>query len=197
MLNGILEFIKARGFAGFLVLLDEAEAITSLQRLTSRDAANENIRAIIDNAGKSPGFYFVFATTPSFLDPNLPKSAATYQALWRRIRDPLGGAGSSLERTIIELPDLTQVQFVALALRVKGLVEIAYGVSARSILDKDMEQLATHVRRRSGDQLSTLVRSVVLVMLQAQEDRDFDFQSTYPFVVEEQIGAVQREQSDG
>ena len=193
-LRGILQFIRARGHAGFLVLLDEAEAITSLTRMASRDAANENIRSMIDGAAKTPGFYFVFATTPSFLDPSQPRSAATYQALWRRISDPLAGAGSSLERTIIELPDLTVDQYADLALRIKQLVETAHG-PVDGVTEGDLHDLAVYVQQRSPDQVSTLVRSAVTILYQAKEDDAFDFASTYPFVVQQQIEQYRQEMS--
>jgi len=192
MLRGLLGFIRAQGYAGFLVLLDEAEAITSLQRLTARAAANENIRSIIDNAGKSPGFYFVFATTPSFLDPNEPKGAATYQALWRRIRDPLAGS-TSLERVIIELNDLSLAEFEDLAVRVNHLVSRGTP-DGHSVSDSDIEQLARYVHAQGGGSPSTLVRSVVLIRAQASSDPLFDFASTYPFIVQAQIQEAAQEQ---
>ena len=192
MLRGLLGFIRSLGYAGFLVLLDEAEAITSLQRLTARSAANENIRSIIDNAGKSPGFYFVFATTPSFMDPNEPRGAATYQALWRRIRDPLAGS-TSLERVIIELRPLTLVEFEDLAVRVNHLVTRG-APEGNAVADEDIQQLARYVHDQGGKSPSTLVRSVVLLRAQAADDPNFDFASTYPFVVQAQIQEVAQEQ---
>ena len=192
MLRGLLGFIRAQGYTGFLVLLDEAEAITSLQRLTARAAANENIRSIIDNAGKSPGFYFVFATTPSFMDPNEPRGAATYQALWRRIRNPLAGS-TALERVIIELRELTLAEFEDLAVRVNHLV--TRGVpDGNPVSDEEIQQLARYVHDQGGKSPSTLVRSVVLLRAQAAADPHFDFASTYPFVVQEQIQEAAQEQ---
>jgi hypothetical protein len=193
MLQGILAFLRAQGCAGFLLLLDEAEAITSLQRMADRSAANENIRAIIDGAARTPGFYFVFATTPSFLDPSEPRSAATYQALWRRISNPLGAAGNSLERTIIELPALTEEQFAELASRIRAIVELARGQEATGVSDEDLGALSAYVRQRRSDEVSTLVRSVVVLVGQAIDDPEFDFGSTYPFVVEEQIQEIERQ----
>ncbi len=104
---------------------------------------------------------------------------------------------NSLERTIIELPDLSREQFVELALRIKALVDCGHPQAPQSISAAQIEELAAYVRDRSGDQISTLVRSVVLVMLQAQQEPDFDFASTYPFLVEEQIEELQRELTEG
>lgn len=65
-LHSLVLFIRSLGYSGFVVMLDEAEAITSLSRISRRDLANENIRQIIDNDQDTQGFYFVFASTPTF-----------------------------------------------------------------------------------------------------------------------------------
>lgn len=193
VLRGLMGLFQDAGYKGFVVLLDEAEAITSLTRMSDRDAANENIRSIIDDADKSPGFYFVFATTPSFLDPGSAKGAATYQALYRRIRDPLGGAGLSMERTIIELPALSEDQYRELARRIRGIVEISRAGERSPITDEQLDRLADYAHDRASEQLSTLVRSVVHVVGDSFDVPDFDFDSSYLFLVEEQIQQFQNE----
>ncbi len=193
MLRGLMGLFKELGYSGLVVLLDEAEAITSLTRMSDRDTANENIRSIIDNADLSPGFYFVFATTPSFLDPGSPKGAATYQALYRRIRDPLGGQGTSLERTIIELPPLSRPQYRDLAHRIRSLVEASRGGTQSPITDEQIDRLADYAHDRASEQLSTLVRSVVHAVGESFEAPDFDFDSSYLFLVEAQIQHFQDE----
>lgn len=48
--NGLPQLAPVARDPLWSVLLDEAEAITSLARVQDRNAANENIRAIIDGA---------------------------------------------------------------------------------------------------------------------------------------------------
>ena len=88
-LHSFVLFIHSLGYSGFVVMLDEAEAITSLSRIGKRDLANENIRQIIDNDQDIRGFYFIFASTPTFLSGEDEHGALSYPALWRRINNPL------------------------------------------------------------------------------------------------------------
>ena len=187
ILRGLMGLFRAVGYSGLVVLLDEAEAITSLTRVQDRDTANENIRSIIDNADKTPGFYFVFATTPSFLDPGSAKGAATYQALYRRIRDPLAGKGRSLQATIIELPALTVDQYRSLARHIRSVVETSAKGAQSPLTDDQIDRLAEYAHDRASEQLSTLVRATVKVVLESLADPEFDFESTYLFQIEEQI----------
>ena len=48
--GSFLRFIHHNGFSGLLLLLDEAEAVTSLSQSQRRNEANQNIRKLLDNA---------------------------------------------------------------------------------------------------------------------------------------------------
>ncbi len=107
-------------------------------------------------------------TTPSFLNSGSAKGAATYQALYRRIRDPLSGAGQSLHRTIIELPALSKDQYRLLAQRVRQIVEVGRGRQS-SLTDDQIGRLADYAHERASEQLSTLVRSTVQLVDESLE----------------------------
>jgi hypothetical protein len=190
MLRGLMGLFRNQGYAGFVVLLDEAEAITSLARVQDRNAANENIRSIIDGADENDGYYFVFATTPSFLDPAAVKGAATYQALWRRISDPLAGRGQSLDRVIIELRALTEDEYRLLAQRIKRIHEIASGKPS-PISDQQLALLAEYAENQPSGRVSTLVRAAAVLLQDAQDRPDFDFEAEYMFVAEEAAEPVE------
>jgi hypothetical protein len=153
-------------------------------RVQDRNAANENIRSIIDSADENEGFYFVFATTPSFLDPAAIKGAATYQALWRRISDPLAGRGRSLDRVIIELPALTETEYARLAVRIKEIAQIGIGKPSQ-ITAEQLGMLATYAQSQPSGRVSTLVRAAAQLLSDSYENPEFDFESEYIFVVEE------------
>ena len=193
MLRGLMGLFRVQGYSGFVVLLDEAEAITSLTRVQDRNAANENIRSIIDGADENEGFYFVFATTPSFLDPAAIKGAATYQALWRRISDPLAGRGRSLDRVIIELPALTEVEYANLAVRIKAIAEIGAGKPS-AITNEQLDMLARYAQNQPSGRVSTLVRAAAQLISDSYENPDFDFENEYIFVVEEAAELVNAEE---
>lgn len=115
-IRGFTLFVRLLGYSGLVVLLDEAEAIVSLSRIGKRDLANENIRQVIDNDLDTKNFYLVFASTSSFLSGEDERGAQSYPALWRRINDPLQEIKTnSLEKVIIELPELSEDQFANIA----------------------------------------------------------------------------------
>ncbi|MDP2857793.1 MAG: DUF2791 family P-loop domain-containing protein [Bacillota bacterium] len=192
-LHGLVEFLRLVGYSGLVVMLDEAEAIVSLTRVARRDLANENIRQIIDNDADTEGFYFVFASTPTFFD-DTRTGAPTYDALWRRIRHPLGQlATRSLENVIIELPALDEEQFFELGRKIRSIYEIAKGRPSR-VTDEHLRALASHVQRRADRRVGTLVRSVV-AGLQDADQPAFDLTAEYPLLVERIIEEEKRERS--
>jgi hypothetical protein len=192
-LHGFVEFLRLAGYSGLVVMLDEAEAITSLTRVARRDLANENIRQIIDNDTDSEGFYFVFASTPTFFD-DTRAGAPTYDALWRRIRNPFGGLTSrSLENVIIELPALDEEQFFQLGQRIRHIYGIAKKQDSK-ITDDHLRALASHVQRRTDRRVGTLVRSVVAALEDANQP-GFDLNAEYQLLVERIIEEEQKERS--
>jgi hypothetical protein len=192
-LHGLVDFLRLAGYSGLVVMLDEAEAITSLTRVARRDLANENIRQIIDNDTDSQGFYFVFASTPTFFD-DTRSGAPTYDALWRRIRNPLGSVMSrSLENVIIELPALDEDEFFSLGRRIRDVYEIAISQKSR-VTNEHLRALAAYVQRRTDRRVGTLVRSVVAALEDANQP-GFDLNAEYQLIVETIIEEEQQDRS--
>jgi hypothetical protein len=196
-LSAFVQLLRYLGYSGFVVMLDEAESITTLSRISNRDEANENLRQIIDNQDLE-GFYFVFASTPSFLSGTGDNGAQSYQALWRRISDPLGSsiATRSLEKTIVELPALSDEQFAALALRIKEIYRIAYPAVDCRVTDEHLKTLAQYVNARTDRRTGTLVRSTVMLLDEGRHNPDSDILSNYELVVEKVIDDEARRQAD-
>jgi len=128
VLRSFLALTRAAGFPGVVLLLDEAEAVTSLERSQRRNDANQNLRKLLDNADSNEGLFVVFATTPRFLeDPK--RGAKSYPALWDRIRPVLRlPAGLAESRgPVIHLQPLNEGQLAELASRVLAAYATAYG----------------------------------------------------------------------
>ena len=192
-LHGFVVFLRLAGYSGLVVMLDEAEAITSLTRVARRDLANENIRQIIDNDTDSQGFYFVFASTPTFFD-DTRSGAPTYDALWRRIRNPLGNVMSrSLENVIIELPALDEEEFSSLGQRIRDIYEVATRQKSQ-VTNEHLKAIASHVQRRTDRRVGTLVRSVVAALEDASQP-GFDLNAEYPLLIERIIEEEQQDRS--
>lgn len=191
-LTAFVQFVRHLGYNGFVVMLDEAESITLLSRITNRDQANENLRQIIDNQDLD-GFYFVFASTPSFLGGEDDRGAKTYPALWRRISDPLGQIGQrALDKIIVELPALSEEEFVQLARRIKTIYQIAYDQTMDQVADEHLQRLAAYVKIRTDKSVRTLVRSAVMILDESRNDQNLDILSSYELIVERVIQDEQR-----
>lgn len=127
VMSSFLEFLPAAGYSGLVLLLDEAEAITSLSQSRKREEANQNLRKLLDNTDANRGFYLLFATTPRFIkDPQ--RGARSYPALWDRIRTLLSfpTAMTSRRSLIMNLESLNEDDSVALAAKVVHIHAMAW-----------------------------------------------------------------------
>lgn len=185
ILHDLITFFRYLGYSGFIVILDETEAITHLTRISNRDLANENIRRIIDNPKSTKGFYCVFTSTPSFLSGDDERGAQTYDALWRRIRDPFTGFKSaSLDSVIIDLPELTEEELCELGLRIKEIFEITEDKPIHQVGQIHMQALANYIKTRAGGRVATFVRSAVNILQESVTKGDkFDFNDSYEFII--------------
>lgn len=66
MLKQLGNLIRAIGFAGFVILLDEAEAIPSYAGSSKQKLCYDNLCRLLDRNNRIPHCYFVYATTPMF-----------------------------------------------------------------------------------------------------------------------------------
>ena len=115
-LRGVLEIVKAAGYRGLLIVIDEAETILRM-RSDSRHKSLNGIRQISDAAGSYPGLLWLFTGTPDFFDSK--RGVAGLEALDMRIRFMRQGKFASLRQAQLELRpfDAERLQKVALALR--------------------------------------------------------------------------------
>ena len=115
-LRGVLEIVKAAGYRGLLIVIDEAETILRM-RSDSRHKSLNGIRQIADAAGSYPGLLWVFTGTPEFFDTR--HGVAGLAPLHDRIRFLKKGRFASLRQAQLELApfDAERLRSVALHLR--------------------------------------------------------------------------------
>ena len=115
-LRGVLEIVKAVGYKGLLIVIDEAETILRM-RSDSRHKSLNGIRQIADAAGSYPGLLWLFTGTPEFFDSR--HGVAGLAPLHDRIRFLKQGRFASLRQAQLELVpfDRERLRAVALALR--------------------------------------------------------------------------------
>ena len=82
-LRGAVEIVKAAGYAGLVIAIDEAETILRMRK-DSRHKSLNGIRQIADAAGGYPGLLWIFTGTPEFFDTR--QGVAGLQPLHERIQ---------------------------------------------------------------------------------------------------------------
>ena len=128
-LRGVLEIVKAAGYKGLLIVIDEAETILRM-RSDSRHKSLNGIRQIADAAGSYPGLLWLFTGTPEFFDTRY--GVAGLAPLHDRIRFLKQGAFASSRQAQLELVPFDAKRLHAVAL---GLREI-YPSAKRSLLEE-------------------------------------------------------------
>src|SRR5207249_2397901 len=108
------------------LLLDEAEAITSLAQANRRDEANQTLKRLLDNVEARTHFDIVFATTSRFLEDE-SRGARSYPALWERLRTAIHNPGFNPHSTILRLDPLPKTDLRRLGARLQALHGTAYG----------------------------------------------------------------------
>lgn len=117
-LRGVLEIVKAAGYKGLVIVIDEAETILRM-RSDSRHKSLNGIRQIADAAGSYPGLLWLFTGTAEFFDTR--HGVAGLAPLHDRIRYISSGGFSSLRQAQLELKPFDADRLKAVALRLREL----------------------------------------------------------------------------
>jgi len=128
-LRGVLEIVKAAGYKGLLIVIDEAETILRM-RSDSRHKSLNGIRQIADAAGSYPGMLWLFTGTPEFFDTRY--GVAGLEPLHRRISFSKQGPYASLRQPQLELTPFDAERLRSVALRLREL----YPSASRSVLEE-------------------------------------------------------------
>lgn len=83
-LRGVVEIVRAAGYRGLVIIVDETETLSHGRTDTLRKALN-GLRHIVDKAGEYPGLLWVFTGTPLFFDDKR-RGVAALQPLHDRIQ---------------------------------------------------------------------------------------------------------------
>lgn len=115
-LRGIVEIIKAAGYSGLVIVVDEMETILRMRR-DVREKSLNGLRQILDASAQFPGLLWVFTGTAEFFD--VPRGVAGLAPLHDRIRFQTSGGFSSPRQAQLELKpfDKQRLKEVALKLR--------------------------------------------------------------------------------
>ena len=117
-LRGAVEIVKAAGYKGLLIVIDEAETILRMRK-DSRHKSLNGIRQICDMAGQYPGLVWVFTGTPEFFDSK--QGVRGLAALDERIRFMKQGRFASVRQAQLELRPFDADRLTAVAKNLRRL----------------------------------------------------------------------------
>ena len=144
MLQSLAGFVHLAGYAGLVILFDEAEQAYSIMRKSALRDAHNNLLSLINNIETLPGLFLIYATTPDFFNDHR-HGIVINGALAGRLGKPEERMPRALD-TIWNL-DATETNlsdYQAAAIKIKKVYEEAYPeiVTLMSSDEKIMEKVA-------------------------------------------------------
>lgn len=117
-LRGIVEIVHAAGYAGMLIIIDEAETILRMRK-DSRHKSLNGIRQIADAAGSYNRLLWLFTGTPEFFDSR--QGVAGLSALHDRIRFSSDGKFASPRQPQLLLKPFDRPRLIGVATKLRDL----------------------------------------------------------------------------
>lgn len=182
-LRGVLEIVKAAGYTGLLVVIDEAETILRMRK-DSRHKSLNGIRQIADAAGSYPGLLWLFTGTPDFFDAR--QGVAGLAPLHDRIRFLSQGRFASLRQAQLALTPFDAERLRAVALRLRELFpahdpgRLAARVST-GFVERMVAEVTKGFRGDVGVVPRQFLREFVTQMDLVDEHDDYDPMTEYAF----------------
>jgi hypothetical protein len=182
-LRGVVEIIKAAGYAGLVVVVDEAETILRM-RSDSRHKSLNGIRQIADSAGSYPGLLWVFTGTPEFFDTR--QGVAGLAPLHDRIRFMKVGRFASMRQAQLELTPFDAERLRAVALRLRELYPSQDRARLEACVSADfvgrlVAEVTTGFKGDVGVVPRQFLREFVTQMDLVEENADYNPQTEYNF----------------
>lgn len=186
-LRGVLEIVKAAGYKGLLIVIDEAETILRM-RSDSRHKSLNGIRQIADAAGSYPGLLWLFTGTPEFYDTR--QGVAGLAPLHDRIRFLKQGKYASLRQAQLELVPFDAERLRSVALRLREIYPASDPVRLESrirteFIDLLVQEVTAGFRGDVGVVPRQFLREFITQMDLVDEHAEYDPASEYGFAPEE------------
>ncbi|QED28432.1 BREX system ATP-binding protein BrxD [Microvenator marinus] len=133
-LRGVLEIVKASGYKGLVVIIDEVETILRVPNKTSRGKSLNGIRQIVDIAGSYPGMLWIFTGTPEFFDTT--RGVCGLAPLHDRIRFTRQGTFANMRQPQIELVPFDEKRLKEVSMKLREL----YPAKSRGNLEEKISE---------------------------------------------------------
>lgn len=186
-LRGVLEIVKAAGYQGLVVVIDEAETILRM-RSDSRHKSLNGIRQIADAAGSYRGMLWIFTGTPDFFDSR--HGVAGLLPLHERIRFLKQGRFASLRQAQLELSPFDAPRLRSVALRLRELfstpdrARLEQKVST-AFIDRLVAEVTTGFKGDVGVVPRQFLRELVTQLDLVEEHPEYEPMAEYGFEAKE------------
>lgn len=186
-LRGVLEIVKAAGYQGLLIVIDEAETILRM-RSDSRHKSLNGVRQIADAAGSYPGMLWLVTGTPDFFDSR--HGVAGLAPLHDRIRFLKQGPYASVRQAQLELAPFDKDRLRAVALKLREIYptgdpgRLDQKIS-REFIDGLVDKVTEGFKGDVGVVPRQFLREFVNQLDLVDERSDYDPMKEYGFTVKE------------
>ncbi len=183
-LRGVLAIVKAAGYKGLTIAIDEAETILRMRK-DSRHKSLNGIRQIADAAGSYPGLLWVFTGTAEFFDTR--QGVAGLAPLNERIQFMKQGRFASLRQAQLELTPFDEPRLRSVAIKLRELYpaqdrdKIESKVSVEFI-DRLVSEVTKGFKGDVGVVPRQFLRQFVTQLDLVDENDDYDPMTEYGFV---------------
>lgn len=144
-LQGVLEMVKAAGYKGLVIVIDEAETILRM-RQDVRGKSLNGVRQIIDAADRYKGLLWIFTGTPEFFDTR--RGVAGLQPLHDRIQFLNEGGLVTMRQPQLELKPFDKGRLKDVGLRLQQLYTMGDpNIVAQKVTPERIESLVDEVSR--------------------------------------------------
>jgi hypothetical protein len=175
-LEALSAFLKTVGYAGLVILIDEAEHIMTLHSKKIRDTAYNYIRDIYDECslGKFQNTLFLFAGTPQFFDDD-KLGIPSYPALFDRIQDVLDTSYKDLRKPILQLEGFNREELKEIANKLLNMHLEVYEWDGAGLISSSIEGIVSAHESNAGLKSHKVtprvfVRSFISVMDTVQQN---------------------------
>ena len=186
-LRGVTEIVKAAGYKGLLIVIDEAETILRMRK-DSRHKSLNGIRQIADAAGGYPGLLWLFTGTPDFFDSR--HGVAGLAPLHDRVRFIKSGRFASLRQAQLELTPFRAERLRGVAIKLRELFPAADQgrldtLISTHFVDRLVAEVTAGFKGDVGVVPRQFLREFVTQMDLVDENDDYDPSVEYGFSPQE------------
>ena len=162
-LQGVLEVVKAAGYKGLVIVIDEAETILRMKSDVRGKSLN-GIRQIIDAADRFKGLLWVFTGTPEFFDTR--RGVAGLQPLHDRIRFQVEGGLVSMRQPQLELKPFNRDRLKDVGLRLRQLYPMGDpNIVAQRVTPEVIEAKVDEVTKGFGGDVGVVPRQFLRTLV--------------------------------